>query len=67
MPQDRNNIGGNTLKLEPGMTFSNEPGVDINGEFGLPIEDCMVITEDGVRFLGGFEPTALDRPFGREG
>lgn len=49
------------------MTFSNEPGVDINGEFGLPIEDCMVITEDGVRFLGGFEPTALDRPFGREG
>lgn len=57
-------VRGNTLKLEPGMTFSNEPGIYIHGEFGLRIEDCMVITEDGARFLGGMEATAVDRPFG---
>ncbi len=57
-------VEGNTLKLEPGMTFSNEPGIYIYGEFGLRIEDCMVITEDGARFLGGLESTAIDRPFG---
>lgn len=57
-------VRGNTLKLEPGMTFSNEPGIYIYGEFGVRIEDCMVITEDGARFLGGMEATAFDKPFG---
>ncbi len=57
-------VQGNTLKLEPGMTFSNEPGIYIYGEFGVRIEDCMVVTEDGGRFLGGMESTAIDKPFG---
>ncbi len=57
-------VEGNTLKLEPGMTFSNEPGIYIYGEFGIRIEDCMVVTEDGGRFLGGMESTAIDKPFG---
>ncbi len=56
-------VRGNTLKLQPGMTFSNEPGIYIYGEFGVRIEDCMVITEDGARILGGMEATAFDRPF----
>jgi Xaa-Pro dipeptidase len=56
----------NTLKLEPGMTFSNEPGIYIYGEFGVRIEDCMVVTGDGGRILGGMEATAIDRPFGNE-
>jgi Xaa-Pro dipeptidase len=60
-------VRGNTLKLEPGMTFSNEPGIYIYGEFGIRTEDCMVVTEDGARFLGGMEATAVDRPFGKEG
>src|SRR5512143_491337 len=38
-------VKGNTLKLEPGMTFSNEPGLYIYGEFGIRTEDCMVVTE----------------------
>jgi len=57
-------VKGNTLKLEPGMTFSNEPGIYIYGEFGVRVEDCMVVTEDGGRFLGGLESTAIDKPFG---
>jgi Xaa-Pro dipeptidase len=56
-------VRGNKLKLEPGMTFSNEPGIYIYGEFGIRTEDCMVVTEDGARFLGGMEALAIDRPF----
>ncbi len=48
-------VRGNGLKLAPGMTFSNEPGIYIYGEFGVRIEDCMVVTEDGGRILGGLE------------
>jgi Xaa-Pro dipeptidase len=57
-------VRGNKLKMEPGMTFSNEPGIYIYGEFGVRIEDCMVVTEDGGRILGGLEATAADKPFG---
>jgi len=57
-------VRGNTLKLEPGMTFSNEPGIYIYGEFGVRLEDCMVVTEVGGRTLGGLEATAIDKPFG---
>jgi Xaa-Pro dipeptidase len=57
-------VRGNTLKLEPGMTFSNEPGIYIYGEFGVRIEDCMVIEGSGARHLGGLEAEAIDRPIG---
>jgi Xaa-Pro dipeptidase len=57
-------VRGNALKLEPGMTFSNEPGIYLYGEFGVRIEDCMVVTEDGARILGGMEATSFDKPFG---
>jgi Xaa-Pro dipeptidase len=57
-------VRGNKLKLQPGMTFSNEPGIYIYGEFGVRIEDCFVVTEDGAYFLGGMESTAIDKPFG---
>jgi len=59
-------VKGNKLKLEPGMTFSNEPGIYIYGEFGIRHEDCMVVTEDGARYLGGMEALAIDRPFGEK-
>jgi len=57
-------VRGNKLQLQPGMTFSNEPGIYIYGEFGVRIEDCMVVTEDGGRILGGLEATSIDQPFG---
>ncbi|MCK7483902.1 MAG: Xaa-Pro peptidase family protein [Candidatus Moduliflexus flocculans] len=57
-------VKGNTLKLEPGMTFSNEPGIYIYGEFGIRAEDCLVVTETGARHLGGLEAVSIDRPIG---
>lgn len=56
-------VKGNKLRLEPGMTFSNEPGVYLYGEFGIRTEDCMVITEDGARHLGGMEAVSIEQPF----
>jgi len=56
-------VRGNTLKLQPGMTFSDEPGIYIYGEFGVRIEDCFVVTEDGGLILGGMESSSIDLPF----
>ena len=52
-------------RLEAGMTFSNEPGIYIPGEFGLRCEDDMVIIPDGPAQLltKGFQ-VSLEKPFG---
>jgi Xaa-Pro dipeptidase len=44
-------VGGNELPLEPGMTFSVEPGVYLAGEWGARIEDIVVVTADGCERL----------------
>jgi Xaa-Pro dipeptidase len=56
-------VRGNTQPLEPGMTFSDEPGIYIPGEFGVRLEDDMVITEDGAELLTPQSPS-LEAPFG---
>jgi Xaa-Pro dipeptidase len=56
-------VKGNSLPLEPGMTFSDEPGIYIPGEFGVRLEDDMVITEDGARLFTPQSPS-LEDPFG---
>ena len=40
-------VRGNTTKLEPGMCFSDEPGIYIPGEMGVRHEDIIFITENG--------------------
>ena len=57
-------VRGSKTVLEPGMTFSNEPGIYIPGEFGLRCEDDMVITADGPAQLltPGFA-NSLEKPF----
>lgn len=37
----------NDIVLEEGMCFSIEPGIYIDGEVGLRIEDCVYVTQDG--------------------
>ena len=42
-------VGGNTLPLAAGMTFSCEPGIYIPGEFGVRIKDMVQVTAEGPR------------------
>jgi Xaa-Pro aminopeptidase len=44
-------LEGNSLPLEEGMVFSDEPGVYFAGQFGIRIEDTVVCTADGGRRL----------------
>ncbi len=55
-------VKGNTLPLAPGMVFSDEPGIYIPGEFGIRLEDDMVITEDGAELFTPQSPS-LEQPF----
>jgi Xaa-Pro dipeptidase len=56
-------VRASTTTLEPNMTFSNEPGIYIPGQFGLRCEDDMVITEAGPAKLltKGFQ-ASLEKP-----
>ena len=44
-------VAGNDEPLEPGMAFSVEPGIYLQGRHGARIEDIVVCTEDGGRRL----------------
>jgi Xaa-Pro dipeptidase len=55
-------VKGNTQLLEPGMTFSDEPGIYLRGEFGVRLEDDMHITEDGAKLFTPQSPS-LEDPF----
>ena len=57
-------VRGNTTKLRPNMTFSDEPGIYIRGEFGIRLEDDMHITENGAELFTPQSPL-LEDPFGR--
>jgi Xaa-Pro dipeptidase len=58
-------VRGSKTVLEPSMTFSNEPGIYIPGEFGMRCEDDMVIEAEGAAQLltQGFG-VSLEKPFG---
>ena len=51
------------LTLQPGMVFSDEPGIYIRGEFGVRLEDDMHITADGAELFTPQSPS-IEQPFG---
>jgi Xaa-Pro dipeptidase len=55
-------VRGNRTALAPGMTFSDEPGIYLRGEFGVRLEDDMYITEDGAKLFTP-QSESLERPF----
>jgi Xaa-Pro aminopeptidase len=57
-----NFVRGNKTRLQPGMCFSDEPMIAIYGEFGIRLEDCLYITENGPKFFTAQSP-AIDQPF----
>jgi Xaa-Pro dipeptidase len=61
----KNNMFGwqKALTLQPNMTFSDEPGIYIRGEFGVRLEDDMYITADGAELFTP-QSESLERPFG---
>ena len=61
----RNNMFGweKALQLQPHMTFSDEPGVYIRGEFGVRLEDTLHITENGAELFTP-QSISLEQPFG---
>jgi Xaa-Pro dipeptidase len=60
----KNNMFGwdRALTAEPGMVFSDEPGIYIRGEFGVRLEDDMYITEDGAKLFTP-QSESLEKPF----
>jgi Xaa-Pro dipeptidase len=56
-------VRGNKTILKPNITFSNEPGIYVVGEYGVRCEDDMVIAESGPAQLltPGFQPS-LEKP-----
>lgn len=40
-------VGGNAMPLEAGMIFSDEPGIYLDGRFGVRIEDSVLCTDTG--------------------
>jgi Xaa-Pro dipeptidase len=60
----KNNMFGweKALTLQPHMTFSDEPGVYIRGEFGVRLEDDLHITENGAELFTP-QSESLEKPF----
>lgn len=61
----KNNMFGweKALTLQPGMVFSDEPGIYIKGELGVRLEDDMHITQSGAELFTPQSPSIED-PFG---
>ncbi len=61
-----NFVHGETTPLAPGMCFSNEPGLYIFGEFGVRLEDCLYMTDEGPAWFT-VPPESLEKPIGKMG
>ncbi len=53
-------VAGSRTPLKPGMVITVEPGIYLPGEFGVRIEDDILITETGCELLSERGPHALE-------
>ena len=58
-----NLVKGNKTPIGVGMCFSDEPTISIPGEFGIRLEDCLYITENGPKFFTP-QSISIEQPFG---
>jgi Xaa-Pro dipeptidase len=56
-------VKGNKQILQPGMCFSVEPTISIPGEFGIRLEDCVYMTEQGPKWFSQIAKS-ISEPFG---
>jgi len=61
-----NMVLGNKTPLQVGMCFSIEPTISIYGEFGIRLEDCAYMTEDGPKWFSEPSPS-IEQPFAGAG
>lgn len=55
-------VKGDKQVLQPGMCFSIEPTIAIPGEFGVRLEDCVYMTDEGPKWFS--QPAiSIDKPF----
>jgi Xaa-Pro dipeptidase len=54
-------VHGDSTPLQPGMCFSDEPGIYIPGEFGVRLEDCWHMTASGPQTFTALAKS-LDEP-----
>lgn len=54
-------VRGDRTPLAPGMCFSNEPMIVVEGQFGVRLEDHFHVTDDGAAWFTPPQP-AIDRP-----
>jgi len=59
-----NFVHGEQEKLAAGMCFSNEPGIYIPEEFGVRLEDCIYLTDQGPKWFT-MPPSSLEEPIGK--
>lgn len=55
-------VRGNTTRMQSNMTFSDEPGIYLRGEFGIRLEDDMIITPEGGQLFTP-QSKSLTEPF----
>ncbi|HEX5462504.1 MAG TPA: Xaa-Pro peptidase family protein [Steroidobacteraceae bacterium] len=54
-------VHGDPTPLQPGMCFSDEPGLYIPGAFGIRLEDCWHMTESGPKLFSGLA-SSIEQP-----
>jgi len=58
-----NFVRNETTPLAAGMCFSNEPGIYLPNQFGIRLEDCLYMTDNGPKLFSALSKS-IDDPFG---